>query len=426
MRWRRGSSEDKRKNKGGNHSGGSWTTLLLLILVSLLLAAYNAYATARDVRLAVGPEGEAQRRFFIEAADRPDILTLFKGMTLEEKLATARNIARYDHPKLAKLVAILLQDFDAPARRELTETFKVVAQRQPKAVAEELKNASSFQYLGVTAALRSIGDRAIPFVVETLSNGDCRPRAIEYLTNSGPAAIPFVLRSLRSDSKDVRLAAVETLGKLRARVAAEPIRRLFLSAERADRMPYLTALATIAAPQDEALLREALDDTGYPTPLRAQAALGLGRIASPTSIRTLWDRTRDRDPDLVEAAVAGLRLAEDRALLYGSGSTRVTAEVCAGFESPLSDRTLSSLLRASDRPTLEAATEAARGRPQLAASLKSLLLRLDPLRDGDLVELAVDALYSTAPGREALAGVSDPVLRAFVERRKLIETFGST
>lgn len=392
----------------------------------MALAAYNAYSTARDVRLATGPQGPAQRDFFIEAADRPDILTLYQGMNRAEKIATARNISHYDHPKLAKLVAILLQDFDSEARRVLTETLKTVAARQPKAVAEELKNSSSFQYLGVTAALRSLGEAAIPFVVQTLSNGDCRPRAVEFLVTSGAAAIPHVLPELQSTNKDVRLAAVETLGKLRARQAAAPIRRLFYSAERADRMPYLTALATIAAAEDEPLLAAALDDKGYPTPLRAQAALGLGRIASPTAVATLWRITRDRDRDLVEAAEAGLRLAEDRALQYGSGSPRVTAEVCAGFESPLSNRTLERLLQSTDGDVLDAAVAAARGRSALVGALLGVLNRTEPSREGHLVEAVVDSLYSTENGRSALAQSSSPIVRAFFERRKLVETFGST
>ncbi|MFN3684598.1 MAG: HEAT repeat domain-containing protein [Fimbriimonadaceae bacterium] len=420
-----------RRKSGGEHgrlsqSGGSWTTLLFLILVSVLLAAYNAYSTARDVRLATGPEGAAQRAFFIEAADRPDILTLYQGMTREEKLAAARNIARYDHPKLAKLVAVLLQDFDAEARKALTETLRLIAARQPKAVAEELKNSSSFQYLGVTAALRSLGEGAIPYVVETLSNGDCRPRAIEFLVNSGAAAIPLVLPKLQATDKDVRLAAVEALGKLRAREAAAPIRKLFYEAPRADRMPYLTALATIAAPEDEGLLQAALNDAAYPTPLRAQAALGLGRIASPTAVRTLWRATGDRDPELVEAAVAGLRLAEDRALLHGSGSPKVVAEVCAGFETPLSNRTLATLLAHPDRAVLDAAVVASRGREALVGPLAAVLARANPEREGELVEAVVDALYSTEPGRQALAKATNPVVRSFIERRKLIETFGST
>lgn len=390
------------------------------------MAAYNAYSTARDVRLAIGPEGPAQRTFFIEAADRPDILTLFQGMTREQKLATARNIARYDHPKLAKLVAILLQDFNPDARRTLTETLQQVAARQPKAVAEELKNSSSFQYLGVTSALRSLGERALPYVAETLSNGDCRPRAVEFLVNSGPAAIPHVLPKLRSSDKDVRLAAVETLGKLRAREAADPIRKLFYEAERTDRMPFLTALATIASPEDEGLLRTALADAGYPTPLRAQAALGLGRIASPTAVATLWRTTQDGDRDLVEAAVAGLRLAEDKALQYGSGSPRVAAQVCAGFETPLSNRTLSTLLSDSDPAVLEAAVTASRGREALVEPLLSVLARMNPEREGQLVEAVVDALYSTDVGRKALGQASNPLVRAFIERRKLIESFGST
>ncbi len=233
------------------------------------------------------------------------------------------------------------------------------------------------------------------------------------------AAIPHVLPELQSTNKDVRLAAVETLGKLRARQAAAPIRRLFYSAERADRMPYLTA-------EDEPLLAAALDDKGYPTPLRAQAALGLGRIASPTAVATLWRITRDRDRDLVEAAEAGLRLAEDRALQYGSGSPRVTAEVCAGFESPLSNRTLERLLQSTDGDVLDAAVAAARVRSALVGALLGVLNRTEPSREGHLVEAVVDSLYSTENGRSALAQSSSPIVRAFFERRKLVETFGST
>jgi len=404
------------KKKRKSQQSGTGYILLFLIVSAVAMAFYNAWSTKTDIRIATGPTSKEQGEFFVNAADRPDIATLYKSMTHAQKIQVAQNIGNYNHPKLAKLIGILLADFDQDARKELAKSLAKVAQKQPEAVAQELKNAGSFQNLGVTEALKSIGDKAIPYVVKQLSNGDCRPQAIAFLIEN-PASIQPLIACLDDKNADVVKAAVEALGKLRAVQATTKLMAMYDVSKKEDKLLYLTALASIGDPRTEHLLTLALDDPELDSSMKQQAALGLGRIASPTSILRLWRIVPNPDVDLVDSTISALQLAGDASLNTPNTPVDIRIRVAAGIESSLANSVIAEGIANPDPAIKKIAFQSAMERPGLVRPIVNFLKSIQTGGDGELIDYAVTALMSTPQGvREAQTLKSNDLLVGFIER----------
>ena len=270
-------------------------------------------------------------------------------------------------------------------------------------------------------ALKSIGDRAVPYAVAMLSNGDARPQAVEYLVEAGQPAVPWLLLSLRSDNKDVQLASVEALGKLRAREATVLLVEQYGKAETADKLRYLTALGSIADPTTEQILSNALGDDSLDASMKEQAALGLGRIASPTSVRRLWSLLPNEDLDLTDSTISALQLAGDESLRMPQARPDLLLRVASTIQSPAADAVIRDGLSASDRSLRRSAIRTAAKRPGLVPDLTALLPKLNPEDDGDEIDAAVASLVSTPEGQTAIQPLQkDPVVAAFMKRRETL------
>jgi hypothetical protein len=143
--------------------------------LGVVLAVTNAITAQNDVRMATGTVGDAQKRFFVEAADRPDIAIFFKGLAPDQRLKMSQSVGEYDDPKIAVLIGKLLADFDFVAREALTDSLVKLVKKQPKAVAEQLALKGSFQQLAVAKALATLGPTSAPFAAATLTNADAKP-----------------------------------------------------------------------------------------------------------------------------------------------------------------------------------------------------------------------------------------------------------
>ena len=398
---------------GGGRLKRTVVALALMVCLGVALALLNALATRRDLALATGPESQAQREWLVAAAERPDIAGFFKNLPHERRVAMAAAIARYDDAPLAKLSGILLADFDAEARARLVLGLKRVAAVHPEAVADGLKQKGSFQQLGVFEALRSQGERSIPGVVAMLDNGDARPAAVAYLVAAGPPAIAPLLPRLADPKPEVRLAAADALGGLRARAAVAPLLKDLESAAPADRPAYLTALAAVGDPSTAPLLAEILQDPARPLAERAAVSLGLGRIAAPATLPLLWRFAASDEPVLANAARAALAVVGPPALARPNVPSVLRLRVAATLAGPEADRTIAEALGHPE--TRLAAVTAARGRLRLVPALIALLQTAKD--DGDLAAALVDALASTEPGRKALVpDRDDPSLMGFIRR----------
>lgn len=397
----------------GGRLGRTIVALASMILLGVVLATLNVFTSRRDLALATGPQGEAQRQWLVEAADRPDIAQFFKKLPHEQRVAMAQAVARYDDAPLAKLSGLLLADFDADARAFLTEGLKKVAAAHPEAVAEQLKQKGSFQVLGVSEALRTQGERVVPGVVAMLANGDARPSAVAYLVRAGEPSVPALLPKLDDENKDVRLAAADALGQLRSRTAVAPLLKKLDVAPVEERPAYLAALAAVGDPSTEGLMASTLRDPQAPLAERAPAALGLGRIGGPAAARLLWQFAPSDEPAISTAALAALGAVGPAALEVPNVPPLLRVRVAAVVPGPVGDAAIRNGLAAP--ATRVAAVEAAKGRPTLLPDLAALLP--DAKRDGDLAAALVPTLAATDEGKTRLVAYrDDPDLSGFIRR----------
>lgn len=382
-------------------------------LLGVGLATLNVFSTRHDLALATGAKSQQQREWLIDAAERPDIATFFKKLSHADRLKMAKAIGRYDDAPLAKLVGKLLADFDPEARRELTASLLPIAAAHPEAVANQFTQKGSFQTLGITQALRPQGDKVLPAVADMLANGDARPAASAFLVGAGASSVPVLLPKLSDPSDDVKLAAADALGQLRARQAVPPLLKCLDAAKPEQRPLYLSAIAAIGDPSTEPLMAQTIANPKLPPSERTPAALGLGRIGGPAAIQLLWTYAPSDEPSLATAAQSALTVIGPAALQVREAPDDILVSVAAGMTSPDGDPTIRSGL--ADPKTRIDAVKAAAGRPALLPNLVALLpaARLD----GELAAPLVEALSSSDAGRRALGAYrSDPTLAGFIER----------
>lgn len=400
--------------KGSSRVRRALLSSLLLVCLAAVLAASNSYMQAQDRKLALGPSGPAQLDFFVSAVDRPDIPIFFKRLSPAEKLKVATHLGAYDRPQIARLAAIWLADFDVDARKELSKVLTKLAATQPDAVVAELKNTGGFQKIAVFDALRSQGDRVLPKAVEALKKPELRVNAVTYLSNSGEAAGTLVETLLDSPDKDTRLAAADTLGRLGNKVNGPKLLQMYQSAAEAEKGSYLAALANLGWNGAEPLMSGLVKDRSATNVARTAAALGLGRIATPSAVRTL-ETVAHEDSTLTDDAIAALQLAGDQALGPGLLSGEMRIKVAAGIQSVVADNAIGQAL--SDPHLRKQAAEAAKGRPRLATTLASRLAELDAGTDGRTVASFIDALFTTDAGRAAVEKMRNrPGLAGFIAR----------
>jgi HEAT repeat protein len=390
--------------------------LIFISAVGVVLSVYNLYTNQRDLNLATGPESPAQKAFFVTAADRPDIAAFFKSLKPEQRLTMAQNIGRYSDPKLPQLAAILLGDFSVPAREALAESLKKLVKDHPEKVAEELKRGGSFQQTGITSALREYGDGILPFVAKQVTVGDARNHAVNFLVDAGSKSTSLLVPMLTNESRDVRMAAAEGLGKIADRASVPALLSAYQTGAKDDKLGFFSALASVGDPGQEPLMQRVILDPNEPMSFRAQAAIGLGRIRTPSAARVLWTFVEHPDLDFRRTVVASLQSCGNVALQTPGSVPIQRIAVAAGIEGSVSDAVIRSGLRNPE--TLEAAAIAAAGRAGLRADVEATLRSLDVRTAGDRADLLVSALAAMPNGSRALQQADwSPEVAALVRRR---------
>jgi HEAT repeat protein len=399
----------------------TWLVLLLLVGVAAALTAWNSWKTAREIGLATGPPTPEQERYFVEVHDRPDLMAFFKSLTKQQKLAWAKNLGEHDDPQVVRLTAKLLESFDEDIRKELTASMAKLAKKQPEVVSKQMAYPGSFQRNGIFAAMRSLGRAALPHIAARLREGDTRSSAVTYLVEEGAISIPLLIEALNDEATDTRLAAADALARLRAKAAVPGITALHAKAEGDERLGYMSALAAIGDSSSESLLAQTLDDTSLQPATRAEAALGLGRVGTPSAAKKLWAYVNHDERDLATGAMAALQLAGDAALVDTSQPIALRLQVAKEVRTGAANKLLDEALVHPNKAIRLAAAKALGERPQLVWSAVRALSAADEESEGDIIAALVRSLASTDEGRQALASFpKDSVVGAFVQRNGLL------
>ncbi|MBI5706606.1 MAG: hypothetical protein HZC36_06415 [Armatimonadetes bacterium] len=394
--------------------------LAALVLFSAGLVAFSRYQSGQDADLFTRAPGPEQERFFVAVSERPDALPVFEKLSPSQRLRAARNLGQYQKPEVAKLGAILLDSFDPGARKALAESLSRIAQSRPDFVAQQLDKTSSYQTAGVFAALKS-NQAVVPVVAKLLESDAHRANASRLLQEIGSPAVPVLIEALGSTSETAKVAAAEVLGKLRAREAVVALNGLIERTEVEKRDPYIGALLVVGDPKTESMARGILMDPTAPRPLRQQAATGLGRIGTVSAVEELAKWRLVEDEELAASVWDALKEAGDVALRLQGMHLRERIRLAAASKTPLAERVLWQGYRSSYREDRLAALRASRGRVGLAPDVAAIVRSLDPAFDGDLVEAAVAALWSTPIGRKQVFSLKqDRGLDGFIARQKAL------
>lgn len=389
----------------------SLRALVFIGLVGAALAGYSTYQTGTDIRLATGPRSDAQRAFYLAAADRPDLQLFYRGLSPAQRLAMAQRLSDYSDAKIVALTGALLDTFDEVAREALASSLVKLGRTNPDAVADLLGASGSFQQIAIARTLRDRPDHSVDLVAARLSKPDTRANAAAYLIGLGDEAEAPLLTALNASDHDVQMVAADALGKLRSRRAVTDLHRLYDAAPEADQLQLMSALASIGAPSSETRLSRVLVDEGKPVSLRTQAALGLGRIGSVTAVDDLLRFVRTEDAQFRDSLITALGSCGDAALarIQDRG---LGIRVAALVSSPRADETLRAGLRSSDLQTL--AVEQCADRPGLVPDLVALARSTD---DGQTVDRIFGSLATTEEGAKAIRSLqSDPRLGAWSAR----------
>jgi HEAT repeat protein len=111
---------------------------------------------------------------------------------------------------------------------------------------------------------------------------------------------------LKDKDADTRTGAAAAMGKVGSRTPVPDLIAMMRTDSAKNRRIAIVAIAMIADVSGEAPLREALANVRDDSEGRIQAALGLGRIATPTATAALTRALTDYDLRVVAAAVTGL------------------------------------------------------------------------------------------------------------------------
>lgn len=379
---------------------------LILVAFSIALIVYSGRKSASDIAVASGPTGEAQKQFFVDAASRPDALTLFERMTPVQRLKTAQNLGHYSGPEVAKLAVVLLDSFDPEARTALAKSLAAMAAKSPEDVALQLDKTSSYQTEGLFGALRSAGPAALPEIAESLEVEARRANAARLMVEIGSSAVGELRRVVRESSGATRLAAAEALSKLKSREATQELLAAMDASKGDERLELLADVCGIGDPATEGLLVVTLEDASVPLKVRQQAALGLGRVGTPKAVRTLVASSRSEDSEFADAAWAGLAQCGEVALGSPVVPFEAKVRVAANLRSTRADHVLIQGLRLGSREIRLLALDGCSGRTNLVAAVAASLVALEPAKDGDLIEAAIDALCTTPEGKSKVKALS--------------------
>ncbi|MCC6729595.1 MAG: HEAT repeat domain-containing protein [Chthonomonadales bacterium] len=329
-----------------------------------------------------------------------------------------------------------IKDGDGNARKVCITVLQALGQKDPATGLALLKaTLPDYDQAALESAMArrkpEVAEQIIPKVV-ALMKADAAARGtggdvLAAFEDQRERSVAELAPLLKDADVGVRSGAVNALGKVGSKTPVPQLVQMMHKDTAQVRRVAIGAIALIADRSGEAALTEALNRPDDNNEARAQAATGLGRIATPTAIATLVKALQDDDLKVQTAAVNALARAGQpavRPLLVALRAPdprlRVrAAQALEGIASPASNAALSAALNDPVREVRVAAAHAM-GFEGNAGAVPALVARLaNP--DGSLAAAASEALATIgAPARPALAkALSGEATRAYFAAQAL-------
>ena len=402
---------------------------VVLLVVGLAVSRSRTLRGLVDAMAQGSPE--AQKEAAARLIKDEQFMDSITGEPVETRIKAAEALEVLGDETAVKQCIAFLKDQDKPVREQVVKTLQKIGGNSEKNIKElvvGLKDGDTNVRKGTIRALSEpnggIGPR--PGVVNAIVNimkaeagargpgGDVMGSDLFRRDEAQrKEAIALLVEQLKDKDEGVRGGAAEALGKIGDPVAIPPL-KLALGDTAQVRRIALGSIALIADKSGEEPLTQAINNPDDDSEARAQAAVGLGKIGTPTAIATLVRALGDDDLKLRSAAFAALARAARptpsspvntpvlNALIAATGDSRDGARksaiealkvVAAPEANPallrvLTDRTKNAELRAAAARAL--------GFPGNATAVTPLVQQLtDP--DGDVGAAARDALAAIGP-----------------------------
>jgi len=306
------------------------------------------------------------------------------------------------------------KDGDANVRKACIAVLQVHGQDQPTGAAALLARALPDTSADVRDGALSLRNGAIAAqIVEKVvagmkADGAARGPGADILgalEDRREECVKALLPQLADADDGVCSGAAAALGTVGS---PTPVPQLIVAMHKRSaqvRRVVIGAIALIAAPTCEAALTEALANPDDDNEARAQAAVGLGRIASPSAVATLVRALRDNDLKVQTAAVDALAVGGKASLGTVLGALRDplpgvrvrAAQALGGIASPSANPALAAAL-GDPVSAVRQASARALGFAGNSPAVPALAGRLGD-SDGRVASACADALASI--GEEA-------------------------
>lgn len=358
----------------------------------------NNINTNRLLDDAVSGEPSRQTRSLTLLAEREDFFDLLQSRETPQRIKIAQGVESLDNAVGVKVGLAMLRDPEPRVRERFIESLKKIAPHNLEAFVDGLKHGDSNVKNGTVTVMAFAGEPSLPVALKAVKNADARAAAGNVLVKLGSASVPGLLKILKETQDEaIRLFAIETLGKIGDR-SATPAILPYLSLPPEKKRIVIGALGLIADPATEKYLIESLRNPEEDADARVQAALGLGKIGTPSAVNALINALDNVNLKISDGAVAGLSQAGAKALSalktavrHPDPEVRMRAvRALGGIESAGSVSVLIAALDDSDVRVRRAASESlgATGRAEAVAPL----VRALEAEDGGVVLAASGSL----------------------------------
>ena len=324
----------------------------VVVLLVVGMAVSHSRRIASLVSDMTGSDPQAHARAAAELIKAEQFGDAITGELPATRVKVARALQDLPTDDAVKQTLTLLKDQDKGVRTQALITLKKIGAASKEtldALVVGLKDGDVNIRKGTIAALTDpaakggIGPR--PDVVQAVlailkKEGDARSPGGDVLGSSrfvtegaNAISVPTLIGYLTEKDDGVKGGAADALGKIGDPKAVEPLVAMIHNAAiKPDVRRIATgATALIADKSCEPVLTEAITDPTTDNEVRAQAARGLGNIATATSIATLVKTLDDDDLKLRSAVIAALARASQ------SDSVRVHQSTLTALISALND-----------------------------------------------------------------------------------------
>ncbi len=400
---------------------------VVLVVVGLALSHSRHMRALVDAMASGNPTAQsASASELIQGEQFMDSVT---GEPVETRVKAAASLEALGTPAAVKQAIAFLKDPDKPVRDRLVQTLQAIGAKSPDHIKElvvGLKEGDANIRKGTVAALSSVrgGIGPKPGVVPGITDimrreagargpgGDVLGTALFTQNGGNKESLPLLYALLKDKDEGVRGGAADALGKIGDPDAIPTLKTVMHSDTAQLRRIAIASIALIADKSGEDALTEAINNPEDDNESRAQAAAGLGRIATPTAVATLVKALDDDDLKLRSASVVALaRAARPKpdgpvaanvladlttALRDARDSVRLgAAQALQAVAAPEAASALLVSLQSADA-SQRAASASALGFPGDTQAVPSLIKALsDPI--GDVSAAARDALTAIGP-----------------------------